>query len=50
VLVIAGLGCVLLGASDIEEVAFSSLRLAGIGLFLLGAVLAIVFYRPRPIQ
>jgi hypothetical protein len=48
VLIVTGLGCVLLGASDIEAVAFSGLRLVGIGPFLLGAVLVIVFYRPRP--
>jgi hypothetical protein len=46
VLIVTGLGCVLLGASDIEAVGFSGLRLVGIGLFLLGGVLAIVFYRP----
>lgn len=49
-LIAFGVGFVLLGASDIEAVAFSGLRLAGIGLFLLGAVLAIVVYRPRPSQ
>ena len=50
VLMITGLGCVLLGASDIEAIAFSGLRVVGIGLFMLGAVLVIVFFRPRPSQ
>ena len=42
------IGCALLGASDIEAVAFSGLRLVGIGLFLLGSVVVIVVFRPRP--
>ncbi len=49
-LAIAGLGCLLQGASDIETVAFASLRLLGIGVFLVGFVFMVVAFRPRPSQ
>jgi len=43
-----GLGAALQAAAFIETFAFSSLRLVGIGLFLLGGVFVIVVFRPRP--
>ena len=49
-LVVMGLGAVLEGASFIEAVAFSSLRVVGIGPFLFGALFVVVALRPRPSQ
>jgi len=49
-LIVTGLGAVLEGASLIEAVAFSSLRVVGIGLFLFGALFVVVAFRPRPSQ
>ena len=49
-LVALGLGLVLLGASDIETVAFSGLRLLGLGIFVIGVVVMVVAFRPRPSQ
>lgn len=45
-----GLGGALQGASFVETVAFSSLRVVGIGLFLLGGLFVVVVFRPRPSQ
>ncbi|HEY8798253.1 MAG TPA: hypothetical protein VIO85_10365 [Candidatus Dormibacteraeota bacterium] len=47
-LIVMGLGAALQAAAFIETFAFSSLRLVGIGLFLLGGVFVIVVFRPRP--
>jgi hypothetical protein len=49
-LITAGLGCALQGASDIEIVAFASLRLLGVGVFLLGVVFVFVAFRLRNSQ
>jgi len=47
---IAPVGAVLEGASFIEAVAFTSLRVVGIGPFLFGALFVVVALRPRPSQ
>jgi hypothetical protein len=49
-LIALGVGLVLLGASDIETVAFSGLRLLGVGAFVIGVVVMVVAFRPRPSQ
>jgi hypothetical protein len=49
-LIALGVGLVLLGASDIETVAFSGLRLLGVGAFVIGIVVMVVAFRPRPSQ
>jgi hypothetical protein len=49
-LIALGIGLVLLGASDIETVAFSGLRLLGLGIFVVGVVVMVVAFRPRPSQ
>jgi hypothetical protein len=45
-----GLSSVLLGASIIETVAFSSLRLVGLGLLVIGILLLVLASRPQPTQ
>ncbi|HVC77373.1 MAG TPA: hypothetical protein VND96_12755 [Candidatus Micrarchaeaceae archaeon] len=45
-----GLSCVLLGASIIETVAFSGLRLVGIGLLVIGVLVLVLASRPQPTQ
>ena len=49
-LVALGLGLVLLGASDIETVAFSSLRSVGVVAFVIGLVVLVFAFRPRASQ
>jgi hypothetical protein len=49
-LIALGVGLVLLGASDIETVAFSSLRVLGLAILVIGVVVMVVAFRPRPSQ
>jgi hypothetical protein len=49
-LVVTGSGGVALGASDLQGLAFSALRIFGIVGLLAGVVLLLVVVRPRPSQ
>jgi hypothetical protein len=49
-LIALGVGLVLIGASDIETVAFSGLRVLGLAVFVVGVVLMVMTFRPRPSQ